>query len=304
MELVTTRRPGAGADSPCAVALGYFDGVHLGHQAVINAAAQHAQAAGLRLAVFTFTRPVPGSPKAITILTERQKHALLAAMDVDTCYEPPFESFSGLSPEAFFKQMLLAEYGARALFSGEDFGFGAQRAGNVALLRQLCDEAGLTYASAPTVQYLGSPVSSSRIKEALAQGHMEDVAAMLGRPYETDYPVHHGRHLGTTLGFPTANQQFPPGIATPAYGVYITQAVVDGTALPAVTGFGTRPTVDGGPPSCETFIPEFSGSLYGKPLQVRFYKKIDDSHRFASLEELAAAVQAWAAQAMAYFDHT
>ena len=198
-------------------------------------------------------------------------------------------------------QMLVGAFGAKRLFCGQDFSFGAGRAGNTALLAALAGAHGVVLEVVPMAEYAGAPISASRIRGALAAGEMERAAAMLGRPYAIDFPVEHGRQLGSRLGFPTINQLFPPGVQAPAFGVYITQAVVGGRAWPAATGYGTRPTVDGGAPTCETFIPGFEGDLYGRAVTVRFYKRIAETTRFEGPRQLAEAVQGWAAQALAYF---
>lgn len=294
MRIVDRRAARGAGDSPAAVALGLFDGVHLGHAAVIGAARDCAREEGLRCAVFTFEGGQKGQKH---LLTEEQKHRELAALGVETCYQPPFESFCALSPEDFFSEMLAGEYNAKILVCGENFAFGAKRAGNAALLGRLCEARGMALKVAPMAGYKGQAVSSSRIRAALAEGNMEDVNAMLGRPYEIDYPVRHGRGLGGKLGFPTLNQCFSEDIQPPAYGVYATRTLIDGRAWPSATGWGTRPSVDDGPPSCETFIPGFEGELYGLCPRVRFYKKLAAPRRFASLDELARAVQAWARQA-------
>ncbi|MDL2294523.1 riboflavin biosynthesis protein RibF [Ruminococcaceae bacterium OttesenSCG-928-D13] len=299
MRVVDLRQGRGPEDTPCAIALGLFDGVHLGHRAVIGKAAEIAARRGLRLAVFTF----PWGRKAVRpILTLDEKHAQLAALWVDTCYEPPFESFKTLSPEDFFTGMLLGEYNAKAVVCGENFGFGAKRAGNTTLLKALGAEHRVELAVAGLTLYDGQPISSSRIREALADGQMENVNAMLGRTYALAAPVGHGKRLGSTLGFPTLNQTFPEGVQAPALGVYATRTMVGGRAWPSVTGWGTRPTVDtAGSPTCETFIPGFEGDLYGDEVTVEFHKKIADSQRFDGPQALAAAVQSWAAEAAAYF---
>ncbi len=298
MKLVTARHSGVIAP-PAAIALGRFDGVHIGHKQVLQAAAGYAKTHSLSLAVFTFTRSVNGPSQ---IATEEQKHLLLQQQGVKICYQPAFNSFCSLSPEEFFADMLLGEYNAKAIFCGENFFFGAQRKGDVQSLKAMCKHHNTYIEVMPLTSYNGMPASSSRIREALAAGQIEDVNAMLGREYEICFEVQHGKHLGTKLGFPTINQLFPPQLLSPAFGVYITAAEIDGQLWPSVTGYGTRPSVDNGAPSCETFIPGFKGELYGKALPVRFYKKIDNPHRFDSLQLLADAVQKWAMQSKAYFD--
>lgn len=299
MRIVTEREPRGAPDTPSAVALGFFDGVHLGHAAVIETAAAFARRNNLRLCVFTFSRG-PKQARGL-ILSEAQKHARLAALGVDTCYQPPFESVKGLEPEAFFNEMLLGEYNAKALSCGENFGFGSRRAGGVPLLKQLCGQTGTALCVAPTAQYKGEAVSSSRIRKALAEGCIEDVNAMLGYPYQVDAPVEHGKKLGSKLGMPTINQHLPVELQSPAFGVYITSTLVDGQQWPSATGFGSRPTVDDGAPSCETFIPGYAGDLYGKNIKVQFYKKIAETQRFETVEKLALAVGDWARQALEYF---
>ncbi len=228
MEVATQRRVRTPYDTPCAVALGFFDGVHLGHAAVIGAMARYAAQNGLRSAVFTFTRHSPSPGKGEAVYTGAQKHAAFEALGVQTCYQPPFEAFCALSPEAFVSQMLLSEYNAKALFCGQDFTFGQSRAGNADRLQALCAQSGVHVEVLPIAFYQGKPVSSSRIRQALAAGHMADVNAMLGRPYDLTAPVAHGKALGGKLGFPTINQSFAPGLQTPAYGIYITRTTANG----------------------------------------------------------------------------
>lgn len=301
MKVYNQRKVPAQSITPTAVALGFFDGVHLGHRAVIDAARAAAQARGLKLAVFTFSQP-PGQPlKGRQILTTDQKHEALEALGVHYCFEPPFDSFHSQTPRQFFEQMLMGEYRAEALACGDDFNFGAQRAGDTQLLQALCDQNGLTLSVVPTAIYGGAPVSSSRIRQAIATGDIPAASAMLGRPYEINYPVRHGNHIGGRLGFPTLNQLFPPEIQPPAYGVYISQVVLDGKVWPSATGYGTRPSVDDGAPTCETFIPGYAGDLYDKAVRVRFFQKIAEPQKFSSLDELAAAVKSWARQAGDYF---
>lgn len=285
-----------------AIAIGYFDGVHLGHQAVIQAAKEHAGQHGLDLAVFTFLLPEKTGIKGRRLLTAGQKHAALASLGVEYCFEPVFESFCQLSPTDFFEKMLLGQYKAKALFCGEDFAFGAGRAGNVTMLGQLCKQAGVALGIAPTALYKDEEVSSSRIRLALSAGQIPDVNAMLGRPYEICLPVRHGEKLGRTLGFPTINQIYPPEMQPPMEGIYITETDVNGKAWPSATGYGNRPTVGGVGDTCETFIPGFAGNLYGKEITVRFFKRICGNIKFATLEDLRQAVQGWAKQAAEYFE--
>lgn len=301
MRIVKKRQSATVQDTPAAIAMGFFDGVHIGHQAVLRAVAQYGDAHHLRKGVFTFEKGPKGDAQGRLLITEQQKHQCMRDLGMDTCYQPVFSSFSHLSPTDFFYQVLLEEYHAKALFCGEDFRFGALRAGDIHLLQQLCQENHIHLCIVPLTDYLGEEVSSSRIRLALAQGDIPAVNAMLGRPYTIDFPVQYGKGLGSKLGMPTINQIFPQNIQTPAYGVYITQTRLEGECWPSATGFGTRPTVDDGAPSCETFIPGYTGSLYEKSIPVSFYEKIADPVKFQSLEELSKQVARYAKMAQEYF---
>ncbi len=289
-----------GKKNGTALALGYFDGLHIGHEAVIKSAREYAEAHGLDSGVFTFTvddgRPLKGRQ----VLSLAAKHEELDRLGVVYCFEPPFSSIRNLSPREFFTQCLLGEYQAKALFCGPNYGFGARRTGDIQMLGELCDEFGVKLVVTPLTFWRGQRVSSTRIREALGNGAIEDVNAMLGRPYEVDFPVQHGRKLGSTLGFPTINQYFPSAMQPPREGVYITETVVDDVKMPSVTGYGNRPTVNGTEPTCETFIPGYSGDLYGKHVRVLFHKRIAATRKFESTSALAEAVLAWAEEAKAY----
>lgn len=286
-----------------AVALGFFDGVHTGHRAVIGAAAQYAAAHGLAPAVFTFALPAGSAIKGGRIFSQAEKHRRIGQLGIQWVLEPPFEQFRALSPEQFVTQVLLGLYHAKAVFCGQNFTFGKNKAGNVALLRRLCGAAGVTVCTLPTALHEGAPVSSTRIRTALAGGDLPGANAMLGQPYRIDFAVRRGHGLGRTLGFPTINQVFPAGFQMPRYGIYITRVCIEGAWYPGATGLGTRPTVNttGEGPTCETFIQNFCGDAYGENPVLEFCQYLCPSRRFDSLEGLRACVQDAAAQARQYF---
>lgn len=286
-----------------AIALGFFDGVHIGHQAVIKAAVEYAAAQGLEPAVFTFSLPLKSGMKGRRICTDAEKHRQMEALGVRCYLEPPFEEFCRLSPQQFVQEVLADLCSAKAVFCGDNFTFGANAAGDVNLLRELCAPLGIRVHMVSMAQYEGQTVSSSRIRQALEAGEIGAANAMLGRPYRIGFPVRHGKGLGRTLGFPTINQLYPEGFVMPKFGIYITRVWAGGGWHAGATGLGTRPTVDesGANPSCETFIPGFEGDLYGEAPQLEFYKHIAPSRRFASLTELTACVNDAAAQALEYF---
>lgn len=273
------------------VALGYFDGVHLGHRRVIERAVQDARVRGCASAVFTFALPANNTVKGRAILAPAEKERRIASLGVEYYVRPPFESFCSLSPEAFVDDVLAGRFGAKAVFCGGNFTFGSHKAGNVDTLRRLCAARGIAVETVPMVQWDGAPVSSSRIRECLAQGRIEPANAMLGERYAVSLPVRHGKHLGTTLGFPTINQIYPDGMLMPRQGVYVTRVLLDGVWHPGATGLGTRPTVNGTGVTCETFIPDFSGDIYGDTVTVQFCRFLWPTRKFDTLDELADMVR-------------
>ena len=197
--------------APCgsAVALGYFDGVHCGHRAVLGAAAACAAQNGLTAAAFTFELPGNSTLKGGRILSLQLKHTRIAEIGIEEYLEPPFEQFRSLSPEEFVQRVLVECFHAKAVFCGDNFTFGAKAAGNVPMLRQLCAPLGIQVNIVPMAQYQGQTVSSTRIRAALESGDLDSANAMLGKPYCIDWPVTHGKGIGSgKLGTPT--KTIPP----------------------------------------------------------------------------------------------
>lgn len=285
---------------PAAVALGYFDGVHLGHRAVLGRAIAAARAEGLCPAAFTFTLPHGGAGKGKAILAPEEKLRRMGQMGVQAILCPPFEQFSALSPEAFVDEFLVGRLAARQVFCGGDFTFGVHKAGDAALLAKLCGARGIGTHVVPTCLYEGAPVSSTRIRAALTAGDIPLAEALLGQPYEIAFPVRHGRGLGRTLGFPTINQVYPADMLVPKSGVYVTRVWLEGAWRPAATGLGSRPTVDdSGLVTCETFIPDFAGDVYGDQIPVRFVRYLWGTQKYDTLDELTAMVRRAADEARA-----
>lgn len=286
-----------------AVALGYFDGVHIGHRAVLNAAVECARSRGLCSAVFTFSLPDVGGFKGARILETHEKRRRIASLGFDFVMRPPFESFSTLSPEQFVDDVLAGMLGARAVFCGPNFTFGRNKAGNVDVLRALCMRRGIEVDVMPITTYKGERVSSTRIRAALAAGEIEEANAMLGEDYAVELPVRRGEGLGHTLGFPTINQVYPAGTLVPRSGVYITEVTLaDGSRHPGATGLGSRPTVsdDIYHVTCETFLPGFSGDVYGETARVRFCKWLWPTKKYENLAQLTAMVNHAAAETLAF----
>ena len=232
MQIYHTLTP-APAPQDSAVALGYFDGVHSGHRAVLGAAVTYAAQHGLTAAAFTFELPGNNSLKGGRILSLAQKHTRVAQLGIAQYWEPSFEEFRALSPEDFVRRVLMDCFHAKAVFCGDNFTFGAYAAGNVALLEQLCAPYGITVDVVPMAQYGGQTVSSTRIRAALEEGRLDDANAMLGKPYAIDWAVTHGKGIGSgKLGTPTINQNYPAEALQPCTGVYLTRILLDGSGGP------------------------------------------------------------------------
>ena len=303
LRLIPAIRP---VDAPqgSAVALGYFDGVHLGHRAVIGAAVRAAGRGSLCPAVFTFELPAGNTLKGGRILSPAIKHARMKALGVHWVMEPPFTEFCNLSPEQFVDEVLVRCLNARAVFCGDNFTFGAQAAGDVPRLQALCAARGIAVHVVDMAEYAGKTVSSTRIRAALEEGRLGDANAMLGDPYAIDWTVRHGKGVGTSrLGTPTINQNYPGGAMQPCCGVYLTRIRLEGRWWPSATGISRRPTVDapGAPVSCETYVPGFSGNVYGQNPMLEFYKYLCPIRKFDSLQALSDLITTAAAQSRAYF---
>ena len=275
-----------------AVALGLFDGVHRGHQAVIRAAADCAPE--LMPAVFTFrfdTRAVVTKKQFGTLLRPELKAKKLEENGIRFMLEPPFSTIMKMEPESFIQGILFNFMHAKAVFCGEDFRFGKNAAGDTRLLRDACQKNGVRFEIVRPVLDDGVPVSSTRIRAALREGDVPLANRLLGSPYMTCGTVVHGRHMGHSLGFPTINQLFSPEDLIPRFGVYATIVEVDGKEYVGATDIGVKPTVgDGYAPAAETFILDFDGDLYGRNIVIRYYAFLRGEKRFDSLEELTKTV--------------
>lgn len=289
----------------CAVALGYFDGVHCGHRMVLGGAVRYADENNLAPAAFTFELPGNQTLKGGRILSPTQKHVRVASLGIQQYLEPPFEVFRDLSPEDFVEKVLVECFHAKAVFCGNNFTFGARAAGNVELLHALCEPRGIAVHIVPMAQYGAHAVSSTRIRAALEEGRLDDANAMLGAPYAIDWTVTHGKGVGTSrLGTPTVNQNYPPDALQPCAGVYLTRIRLQDRWWPAATGIGKRPTVDdsaNAAVTCETYVPDFSGNLYGQNPVLEFHRYLCPVRKFHNLQELSDLIRRAARESKAYF---
>lgn len=270
---------------PRAIALGIFDGVHLGHRAVIS----HAVGVeGTHSAVFTFQQPPWALPKnnAWELISPAVKLRALESLGVEELIAADFEAIRDLSPRAFVETILRDTLHARMVFCGFNYHFGKDGAGDAALLRELCAKCGIEARTIEPVMLDGQPVSASRIRRCIEEGDVHQAARLLGRPFTIDFPVEGGQRLGRLLGTPTINQPLPPHFIRPRFGVYASSVEVDGRVTHGVTNIGVRPTVGADSPLAETWIADFDGDLYGKSVPVSLVKFLRPETRFDSLEDL------------------
>lgn len=282
-----------------AIALGFFDGIHLGHKTVIETAVAH-QAQGLTPCVFTFTiqNSAPSAKLGQGLIqTALVKEHLLEKMGVEYLLCPDFEQIRQLTPSQFVKELLVDRYHAKKITCGENFRFGKGAAASAKELQQLCAPLGVEVEILPIMLYKGEPISSTRIRQALLEGRIEEVNQLLGYPYTMVGEVVHGARLGRTFGCPTINQQFAPEQVIPRNGVYASITYVDGKPYVGATNVGRKPTVDGKEVLAETYILDFDQQMYGQVLAVEFYHYLREEKKFSSLEELGEAVRANAQQA-------
>lgn len=284
-------------------ALGFFDGVHLGHLALLNQCRALAAEKGCRAGAVTFgSHPdalVFGSTPAL-INTPQDRERLLR-QHMDRVITLPFDDAMRTTPWRDFLELLRRDYGAAGFVCGDDFRFGDRGAGTAALLGEYCREAGLPWAVVPEQTVDGVRVSSTRIRSLLEQGEAEQAARLLGHPHILTGKVIPGKQLGRTLGIPTANLALPEGLAVPRFGVYACRVELDGKQYPAVTNVGTRPTVSGTGITVEPWILDYSGDLYGREITLEFHAFVRPERKFASLQELQAEIRANAEQTKRYF---
>lgn len=276
-----------------AVAVGYFDGVHKAHRAVIERAVSLREK-GLSPMVFSFTA-IKDTPKkkkgALLLQSFRQKADSIQNLGADYFLCPPFSSFMGLSPQQFAFELLAGQLNAKAVICGYDYRFGKGAAANADTLKELLTPLGIEVIAVAAVLEEGEPISSTRIRALLSEGRIEDANRLLGYDFAIDYEVVHGRHLGNTLGFPTINQIFPGNKIAPKFGVYKTALLIEGKKYMGITNVGRKPTVGAtGFISAETYIDGFSGDLYGKNIELSFQNFLRPEKKFSSIERLREAI--------------
>ncbi len=286
-----------------AVALGNFDGVHKGHEAVLRAL--HGARPDLPRAVLTFEPHPreffrPQDPAFRLTLAAERAHAL-AALGVERLYQIPFDAaLSHLTATQFVDEVLHAGLGAAHVACGADFAFGHRRGGDVAFLAARAEMLGMGLSVVPELCEAEGPVSSSRIRRLLQDGYPERAAALLGHSHTIRGVVVHGDKRGRTIGFPTANIALGRHLE-PLRGVYAVSTVIDGARVTGVANIGLRPTVGGTEPRLEAHFFDYEGDLYGRELSVALHAFLREEQKFESFQALKAQIDTDARTARAFF---
>ena len=286
---------GENMSNKCVYALGFFDGVHLGHGALLTACRELAEELGCRAGVITFSSHpetlIQGQAPGLINTLEDRDRLLRENYRMDRVITLPFDEQMMTTPWQDFFRRLVEDFSAAGLVCGEDFRFGHKGQGNGEKLLEACREAGIPCIVVPQVKLGGVAVSSTHIRHLIRMGLMEHAVRFLGHPHMLTGKVIPGHQLGRRLGFPTANMLLPRELLTPKFGVYACRCLVNGVRYAAVTNVGTRPTVAGVGVTVETWILDYSGDLYGRDITLEFIRFLRPEIKFPSLEELQQAVR-------------
>lgn len=290
------------------IALGFFDGVHLGHGALLRRVGEIARHTGHIPAALTFDHHpkdfIPGAEHVPLINTPADREELMHRLyGIRQVMVLPFDGHTREMPwRDFVTDLLVGRYQAAHLVAGHDYHFGYRGEGDPDRLRALCRELDIGCDIIGRVELDGVTVSSTYIRGLIQAGDMERAARFLGHPHTLSGPVVHGKGLGRTIGIPTSNLIIPQGVLMPAFGVYATRVWIEGKGYLAVTNVGVRPTVeDTDRVTVEPWILDFDGDLYGQNIRVEFYKQLRPERKFASLDQLKAAIVENARQTREYF---
>ncbi|MBI2761003.1 MAG: bifunctional riboflavin kinase/FAD synthetase [Chloroflexi bacterium] len=293
---------------PCAVAIGVFDGVHRGHQFLVERLRGLAREQGLASVVLTF-HPAPVSVlrpdvriSYITTLEERLE--LLRGLGVDEVGRLTFTSDLAQVSASDFVRGLRDELDIRLLVGGPDLSVGRAREGTVEWLKAHEAELGVAVETVAFIVDGDRKMGSTAIREALGRGDVESVGQVLGRPFALHGPVVHGAHRGRTIGFPTANIAIGADLAVPAFGVYVSRVHVGEASYNAVTNIGRRPTFDDGPPTIEAHLLDFDGDLYGHLLRLELLSRLRGEVKFSGIDELVAQIRRDVEATRKYFGRT
>ncbi|QYO66429.1 bifunctional riboflavin kinase/FAD synthetase [Leptolyngbya sp. 7M] len=296
----------ANIQKPTVLTLGVFDGLHLGHQRIMQTVVERGKAVEAVATAITFDphpRAVLHPESAPPLLqTLDQRLANLEVLGIEQTIVIAFDrEFAQKPAEGFVREILHERLQVKEVHLGKDFAFGRGRGGNIELLRRMSGELGFYAEEVPEVRLRGHRISSSKIRQLLSEGKINVARRMLGRPYGVEGVIERGAQRGRTIGFPTANLR-PHNRVIPKFGVYATATLVEGTWRRSITNIGIRPTFEkDAEPSIESYIFDFDGDLYGDVLRVRFLHRIRDEHKFTGIDELRAQIERDTDQARNYF---
>lgn len=304
MKVITQTAGYDGAD--CAITLGKFDGIHRGHQQLFQKVLE-AKNQNLKAAVFTFDcspRQLFSAHPLTVLFTEQEKRNYLKQLGIDVYISYPFtKETAAMEAEQFIQEVLVNALHAKKIVVGTDYRFGRQRKGDAELLAAFAKEYGYELETVEKLKYEDEIISSTRIREAVSEGRMEEAAAMLGRPYSFSGTIIHGRSLGHTLGFPTINLQIPEEKVLPPYGVYCSETWIGGSHYLGISNLGCKPTVQKEAQyGIETHLFGCDGNLYGKHATVQLLHHTRPELRFPSVEALKAQLASDIENAKRYFE--
>jgi len=289
------------------LALGFFDGIHIGHGALLKKASQRAEELSAKPAVLTFdSHPdtLVRMEKVPLINSSADKvYIIREYFGIETVFFLHFNAETMNMSWRDFLDYIIKKYNCCHLVAGVDFTFGAGGQGNAGLLLQYCEDNSLGCDIIPAVLYGGRPVSSTRIRLLLEEGKIEEANNLLGHPHLLTGVVRTGHRLGRTMQAPTVNMAFADGVLVPKEGVYIAKALFRGQKRQAVLNIGTRPTFDGGKITVETHILDFGGDLYGERICVELYSYIRHEHKFDSSHELTLRIKEDIQMARRFFEN-
>ena len=275
------------------VALGLFDGIHLGHLSVILNMINNSDKT-LAPTIFTFMDTYNSNNKCKQVdelITQTSKNELLKELGIKLLYQVKFGSVSSMTPKEFVDNILYSTLNAKKVFCGFNYHFGCGGKADAEDLKRLCLKRNIKVSITEPILYKEKPISSTRIRKCIKSAKLEDVKNMLGRFFFIEGPVQEGQKIGRTISIPTINQTFEQGLIVPKFGVYLTNVTIKGKKYFGITNIGTRPTVGGNFPNIETWLPDYNGKdLYGKSVKVEFIKYLREEKKFSSLSDLKSAI--------------
>lgn len=296
----------ANISRPTVLTLGVFDGLHLGHQRIMQTVVRRAGAVGAVPTAITFDphpRAVLHPENAPPLLqTLDQRLAAFEFLGIEQAIVIQFtKDFAAQDAETFLRETIFERLQAKEVYLGKGFEFGKNRAGNIELLRRISRELEFFADEVPEIGVRGTRISSSRVRETLFSGKVNLARRMLGRPYGVEGQIEHGSQRGHEIGFPTANLK-PQNRVIPKMGVYVTSTLINDVWRRSITNIGVRPTFENdGEPSIETYVFDYDGNLYGDVLRVRFLHRLRDERKFGGIEELKEQITKDMRRALNYF---